>query len=123
LFFVYLFVKVVYICCRETKGCGSLCFLNIHARRGRSIVTPFFLKQITMERTKLSQHLILQIAGDDLEFTVTKLLNLSKAEVLHIVQEWYTLGQYADILQDEQGNDLEEIINNELEKLDWNSDE
>tara|TARA_R110000803_G_scaffold102336_1_gene170411 strand:- start:931 stop:1104 length:174 start_codon:yes stop_codon:yes gene_type:complete len=36
-------------------------------------------------------------------------LNLTEQEVLSIVSEWYTNGMYADILQDEDGNDLEEI--------------
>lgn len=38
-----------------------------------------------------------------------KKLNLTEKEVLSIVHEWYTMGLYADILQDEDGNDLEEI--------------
>lgn len=35
---------------------------------------------------------------------------LSKKEVLLIVKEWYTNGMYPDILQDENGRDLEEIM-------------
>lgn len=34
---------------------------------------------------------------------------LTELEVWNIVQEWYTNGMYGDILQDEDGNDLEEI--------------
>ena len=43
---------------------------------------------------------------------------LTKLEVLHIVKEWYTNGMYADILQDEWGNDLEEIIEREVDSID-----
>lgn len=37
-------------------------------------------------------------------------LKLTEKQVLKIVLEWYTNGMYADILQDEDGRDLEEII-------------
>ena len=39
---------------------------------------------------------------------------LTELEVWQIVKEWYLHGMYADILQDEDGNDLEEICNNRL---------
>ena len=39
---------------------------------------------------------------------------LSDKEVLLIVMEWYTCGMYPDILQDEDGLDLEEIIEHRL---------
>jgi hypothetical protein len=41
-------------------------------------------------------------------------LNLTKEQVLNIVLEWYTNGMYNDILQNEEGLDLEEIINLQL---------
>ena len=41
-------------------------------------------------------------------------LKLTEKQVLKIVLEWYTNGMYPDILQDEYGYDLEEIIENEL---------
>ena len=44
-------------------------------------------------------------------------LNLTKEQVLNVVLEWYTNGMYNDILQDEEGLDLEEIINLELSIL------
>ncbi len=34
---------------------------------------------------------------------------LTELEVWQIVNEWYLNGMYADILQDEDGRDLEEI--------------
>jgi hypothetical protein len=46
--------------------------------------------------------------------SIIKDLNLSHEDVLKIVLEWYTKGMYADILQDEDGLDLEEILENML---------
>jgi len=39
---------------------------------------------------------------------------LTELEVWQIVKEWYLYGMYADILQDEDGRDLEEICNDRL---------
>jgi len=44
-------------------------------------------------------------------------LKLTEQEVLSIVNEWYTNGMYKDILQDEDGNDLEEICERKFEEL------
>lgn len=41
-------------------------------------------------------------------------LNLTEEQVLKIVLEWYTCGMFADILQNEDGFDLEEILQEEL---------
>ena len=38
--------------------------------------------------------------------------NLTNIEVWKIVNEWYTNGMYKDILQNEEGLDLEEICEN-----------
>mgnify|MGYP000666104532 FL=1 len=35
--------------------------------------------------------------------------NLSELDVWNVVREWYTNGMYGDILQNEEGDDLEEI--------------
>ena len=35
--------------------------------------------------------------------------NLSELDVWNVVLEWYTNGMYGDILQNEEGDDLEEI--------------
>lgn len=35
--------------------------------------------------------------------------NLSELDVWNVVREWYTNGMYGDILQNEDGSDLEEI--------------
>jgi hypothetical protein len=42
---------------------------------------------------------------------------LTELEVLQIVNEWYTNGMYADILQNEDGLDLEEICLNLIDLL------
>lgn len=47
-----------------------------------------------------------------------KKLNLTEQEILSIVSEWYTNGMYADILQDEDGNDLEEITQERWDIID-----
>ena len=44
-------------------------------------------------------------------------LKLTEQEVLSIVNEWYTNGMYKDILQDEDGSDLEEICERRFEEL------
>ena len=46
-----------------------------------------------------------------------KKLNLTEQEVLSIVNEWYTKGMYSDILQDEDGDDLEEICERIFEDI------
>lgn len=44
-------------------------------------------------------------------------LTLTEKQVWLIVKEWYTNGMYADILQDEDGNDLEEICGRHISSL------
>ena len=41
--------------------------------------------------------------------TTIKENNLSELDVWNVVLEWYTNGMYGDILQNEEGDDLEEI--------------
>lgn len=62
--------------------------------------------------TQLDKHLFEQLEEDNPKFNIIQHLGLNTFEVLQIVKEWYTNGMYTDILQDEKGNDLEEIINN-----------
>ena len=40
--------------------------------------------------------------------------NLSELDVWNVVREWYTNGMYGDILQNEEGDDLEEICESYL---------
>jgi|TARA_B110000858_G_scaffold68954_1_gene80047 hypothetical protein len=45
-----------------------------------------------------------------MEENIIEKLNLTKKEVLSIVSEWYLSGEYEDILQNENGWELEEIL-------------
>ena len=45
-----------------------------------------------------------------MENSIIEKLNLSEKEVCKIVLEWYTNGMCSDILQNEEGDDLEEIL-------------
>lgn len=72
------------------------------------------------KRTQLNRHLFEQIQQEN-NLTLIKLLNLTDFEVLQIVKEWYTLGMYQDILQNEKGEDLEEIINDLIEEDECNN--
>ena len=44
-------------------------------------------------------------------------LKLTQVQVLRIVSEWYTNGMYPDILQNEDGLDLEEICYEEITEI------
>lgn len=46
--------------------------------------------------------------------SVIRKLKLTDRQVWLVVKEWYTRGMYPDILQDEDGRDLEEICEMEL---------
>lgn len=48
---------------------------------------------------------------------IIKKYNLSRLEVLSIVNEWYTMGYYEDILMDEDGMELDEICDLEIESI------
>jgi|TARA_R110000772_G_scaffold47560_1_gene108676 hypothetical protein len=54
------------------------------------------------------------------QMSIIKEKNLSHIDVWNIVNEWYVNGMYADILQDENGADLEEICEWRLYKLNKN---
>lgn len=49
--------------------------------------------------------------------SIIKDLNLSQENVLEIVKEWYTNGMCPDIFQSEDGEDLEEYLENRIEYL------
>ena len=42
-------------------------------------------------------------------------IELTDQQVLRVVNKWYTNGMYPDILQNESGYDLEEIIEREMD--------
>ena len=48
-------------------------------------------------------------------YEMIKKYNLSEIEVLSIVHEWYTQGLYADILMDEDGDELDEICEQRID--------
>jgi hypothetical protein len=48
-------------------------------------------------------------------YEIIKKYNLSEIEVLSIVHEWYTQGLYADILMDEDGDELDEICEQRID--------
>jgi len=50
-------------------------------------------------------------------YEIIKKYNLSKLEVLSIVYEWYAMGMYEDILMDENGMELDEICDLEIESI------
>ena len=54
---------------------------------------------------------------DEDEESLIEELKLNEKQVLIIVQEWYTNGMYPDILQNELGEDLEEICEQKLAEI------
>ena len=50
-------------------------------------------------------------------YQIIKKYNLSELEVLSIVYEWYSMGTYEDILMDEDGMELDEICDLEIESI------
>ena len=50
-------------------------------------------------------------------YEIIKKYNLSEIEVLSIVHEWYTQGLYADILLDEDGDELDEICEQRIDAI------
>ena len=48
--------------------------------------------------------------------SIIKELKLTKEQVLQIVNEWYTCGMCPDIFQNENGEDLEEYLEQNLNK-------
>jgi len=54
---------------------------------------------------------------DEEEESLIEELKLNEKQVLIIVQEWYINGMYPDILQNELGEDLEEICEQKLAEI------
>ena len=50
-------------------------------------------------------------------YEMIKKYDLSEIEVLSIVHEWYTQGLYADILLDEDGDELDEICEQRIDAI------
>ena len=66
-----------------------------------------------MTATKLDLHLFTQIKQQNEDFLLIDHLGLTDFEVLQIVKEWY-INKIGDILQNEDGKDLEEVIDDLL---------
>ena len=65
-----------------------------------------------MKATKLNDQLLYQILMDDeqVDFSIIEHYGLTDNEVRLIVKEWYTNGMMPDILQNANGQDLEELV-------------
>jgi hypothetical protein len=65
-----------------------------------------------MKATKLNDQLLYQILMDDEQvyFSIIEHYGLTDNEVRLIVKEWYTNGMMPDILQNANGQDLEELV-------------
>ncbi len=71
-----------------------------------------------MEITRIDKHLHEQMQDENVNFSMIEHYGLSKFEVLIIVNEWYLNGMFDGIIEDEFGNDLAEVISDEIEKID-----
>jgi hypothetical protein len=67
-----------------------------------------------MKVTKLDDHLLEQMLENHNEFSIIEHYGLSENEVKLVVKEWYLNGMCLDILQNENGSDLEELLDLEF---------
>lgn len=68
--------------------------------------------------TSINKHIYDQICEEHgKNISIIEHYNLNGFEILMIVKEWYSNGYFTDILQDEQGNDLEDILSNSIELM------
>jgi len=70
-----------------------------------------------MELMKLKYELYGLVTKIYENILVEKNRRLTKVETWEVVLDWYTNGMYPDILQDENGKDLEEICELHLDNL------
>lgn len=57
-----------------------------------------------------------------IQMTLEEIMNaFSEEQILNIVLHWYTSGMFEPILQDEDGRDLEEIIEQKLNTINNNT--
>lgn len=66
----------------------------------------------TIEQVKSLYHIMTNKIMENL--SIIENLKLTHGEVLTVVKEWYTNGMCPDIFQNEEGEDLEEYIENQL---------
>lgn len=70
-----------------------------------------------MELLKLKHELYVLTSKIYKEIPLGKTKGLTKTEIWEVVMDWYTNGMYPDILQDEDGRDLEEICEMHLDSI------
>ena len=70
-----------------------------------------------MELLKLKHELYVLVSNIYKEIPLEKTKGLTKTEIWEVVMDWYTNGMYPDILQDENGMDLEEICEMHLDSI------
>jgi hypothetical protein len=70
-----------------------------------------------MELMKLKHELYVLVSNIYKEIPLGKTKGLTKTEIWEVVMDWYTNGMCPDILQDENGRDLEEICEMNLDNL------
>ena len=70
-----------------------------------------------MELLKLKHELYVLVSNIYKEIPLGKTKGLTKTEIWEVVMDWYTNGMYPDILQDENGMDLEEICEMHLDSI------
>ena len=70
-----------------------------------------------MELLKLKHELYVLVSNICKEIPLVKTKGLTKTEIWEVVMDWYTNGMYPDILQDENGMDLEEICEMHLDSI------
>lgn len=70
-----------------------------------------------MELLKLKHELYVLVSNIYKEIPLEKTKGLTKTEIWEVVMDWYTNGMYPDILQDEDGKDLEEICEMHLDSI------
>lgn len=70
-----------------------------------------------MELLKLKHELYVLVSNIYKEIPLSKTKGLTKTEIWEVVMDWYTNGMYPDILQDEDGRDLEEICEMHLDSI------
>ena len=73
---------------------------------------------MSKEITSINKHIYDQICEEHGEnISIIEHYNLNEFEILMIVKEWYSNGYFTQILQDDSGNDLEEILNDSIELM------
>lgn len=70
-----------------------------------------------MKKEEMNVHLFTQLQEENIDANMIDILGLTDFQVWQVVKEWYTNGMIPDILQNEFGNDLEEICERVIDKM------